>query len=343
MSDPLRIAYYHRPHHPAFLESMAQAKGCALVEVPEGTEAEAGRAMLAECEGYYVKATRDELPQPYHVTGDLLERMPNLLLVASYGAGYDTVDVDACTRAGVAVCNQSGGNAEAVAEHALAFILTLLKRIPEASEAIAAGTAADRSRLLGTELYGRTVGLVGIGHIGTRMAEILALFRCRVLACDPAHDTEAVAARGAEKVDLPTLMAESDIVSIHCPLSAQTRGMIGAAELGLMRPGGLLISTARGGIHDEDAVLAALEDGHLAGAGLDVWATEPPATDYALARHPRVIATSHTAGVTHESRTRLGTMAAQAFQDLAAGRAPYNFLNPEVGGRFMARLADRLS
>lgn len=304
---------------------------------------EAIHAALQRCHGYYVTASRDELPASFHATTSFLERMPELLLAVSMGAGYDTIDVDACTQAGVAVVNQAGGNAEGVAEHALAMILALLKRIPEAGAALKAGTVKRREAFMGRELAGRTVGLVGLGHAGARTARYLHAFACRVLACDPYLDAATCKARGAAKTELADLLRESDIVSVHCPLTRETRGMLGAAAFAAMRPGAIFVSTARGGIHDEAALHQALADGRLGGAGLDVWAKEPPPPGHPLLSHPAVIASVHTAGVTHESRERVARMAAEAFVEAAAGRVPPRLLNPQVLARYRERFGRNFS
>lgn len=189
------MGFLGRPAHPAFLEAAGADPALEVRGIPlDAGEAEI-RAFLAECEGYYLMAARDELPRPFHLGPELLAGMPRLLLGVSYGAGFDTVDVAACTRAGVGVVTQSGGNAHGVAEHALGMMLTLLKRIPESQVALRAGTLESREDFLGRELGGRTVGLVGLGHIGTRMARLLAAFGCPVLACDPFLDEAECAAR----------------------------------------------------------------------------------------------------------------------------------------------------
>ena len=325
-----RVGFLHRPMHEAFQQHARGEPALELDCIAQDTPEDAVLAALARCHGYYVRASRDELPAPLHLRAALLERLPKLLLAASYGAGYDTIDLEACTRAGVAVVNQAGGNAEGVAEHALGMMLALLKRIPEMHAAMRAGAARKREAFMGRELIGRTVGIVGLGHTGTRTARIVAAFGCRVLASDPYLDAATCQARGAEKVDLARLLAESDIVSLHCPLTDETRGMLGRAAFAAMRQGALFITTARGSIHDEAALHEALASGHLAGAGLDVWAKEPPPTDHPLLSHPAVIASNHTAGVTRESRERVGRMAAEAFVAAAAGQVPPRLLNPEV-------------
>ncbi len=335
---PFRVGYIDRVPHRAFLDTAAADPALEIRRIDAGLPEEAILAALAECDGYYVMAARDELAKALHVTDALLARLPRLLVAASYGAGYDTVDPDACTRAGVLLVNQAGGNAEAVAEHAVGLMLALLKRFPECHAGMLAGRAERREDFLGRNLFGKTVGLFGIGHVGSRVAEILtAAFRCRILACDPYLDAAAIAARGAEKVEKAQLLAEADVVSVHCPLTPGSRGMIDAAAFAAMKPGAIFVTTARGSIHDEAALQAALESGQVAGAGLDVWEQEPPPVDHPLLRDPRVIATQHTAGVTAESRARITTIAAEAFSDIAAGRMPPRVINPAVTQRFAAR------
>nr|WP_246514616.1 NAD(P)-dependent oxidoreductase [Neoroseomonas soli] len=300
---------------------------------------EAALKVLETCQGYYVKASRDELPKPFHVNDALLARLPNLLMAASQGAGYDTIEPGACTRAGVLLVNQAGGNAEAVAEHAVGMMLALLKRFPECHAAMREGRAQKREEFMGRNLYGKTVGLVGIGNVGTRTAAILnAAFHCRVLAYDPYVDAASVADRGAEKVDdLRKMLAECDVVSLHCPLTPESRAMMAADSYAAMKKGSVLVTTARGSIHDEASLLSALNSGHIAAAGLDVWEQEPPPKDHPLLSHPAVICTQHTAGVTHESRAMITRIAAEAFSAFAAGRFPPRIINPEV----KARVAER--
>jgi D-3-phosphoglycerate dehydrogenase len=337
-----RVGYIERVMHPAFLDAAAEEKLLEVVRIGLDQPDAAILGALATCDAYYVMASRDELPKPLHVTDALLAALPGLLMVASYGAGYDTIEPAACTRAGVLLVNQAGGNAEGVAEHTVGMMLALLKRMPESAAAMRAGRARDREALMGRELRGRTVGLVGIGHVGTRVAEICrAAFGCRVLACDPYLDATTVAARGAEKVEMPALLAASDVVSLHLPLSGETRGLMNAASFAAMRPGAIFITTARGSIHEEPALHAALASGHLGGAGLDVWEQEPPPPDHPLLALDRVILTQHMAGVTQESRANISRIAALAFAKAAQGRLPPRVINPDVVPRFAARWAAR--
>jgi D-3-phosphoglycerate dehydrogenase len=333
-----RVGYLSHVPHRSFLDTAADLPSLEVVRIPLDQPEAAVVDALAGCDAYYCMASRDELPQPFHVHPALLAKLPDLLMVGSTGAGYDPVNPAACTAAGVLLVNQAGGNAEGVAEHAVGMMLALLKRMPEAQAAMRAGLARDRNALMGRELRGRTVGLVGIGHVGTRTAEILRLaFSCRVLACDPFLDADTVAARGATKVEMPELLAECDVVSLHLPLSPGSRGLMGADAFGRMRNGAVFVTTARGSIHDEPALHAALASGRLAGAGLDVWEQEPPPPGHPLLALPNVILTQHTAGVTDESRANITRIAALAFNDAAEGRLPPRIINRDAVPRFAAR------
>jgi len=334
-----RIGYVGYVPHQNFFDTCAADPALEVVKVPLDADPSEAVQILSSCHGYYAMAARDELPRHLHVTDALLGKLPHLLMVASTGAGYDTCDPDACTAAGVALVNQAGGNAEGVAEHAVGLMLGCLKRVPEAHAAMKAGQAQDRAALMGRELRGRVVGLVGCGHVGARVSEIVrAAFGCQVLAYDPFVDAETLAKRGAEKVELPELLARADIVSVHCPLTPITRGMIGRDAFAAMKRGVVFVTTARGSIHDEAALLEALESGQVATAGLDVWEVEPPPPTHPLLHHKAVMASQHTAGVTHESRANITRIAALAFSDLAAGRMPPRIVNPEVKPRFAQRV-----
>src|SRR6266852_523421 len=235
----------------------------------ENESAEAISApILAAAHAYQIGAARDELAPQFHVDRDLLRRAPNLLIVSSNGAGYDPVDVEACTEAGVVVVNQSGGNAHSVAEHALAMLLTLSKRIIEADRALRRDPNVNRNALIGNEVGGKTIGIVGLGNVGRRIAELCkGLLRMKVIAYDPYLNAQEMAARGGEKVELDDLLRRSDFVSISCPLTKDNRGMIGKREFALMQPHAFFITTARGFIHDEAALLEALRNKSIAGAG----------------------------------------------------------------------------
>jgi D-3-phosphoglycerate dehydrogenase / 2-oxoglutarate reductase len=294
--------------------------------------------ILAAAHAYQIGAARDELAKHFHVDQDLLRRAPNLLIVSSNGAGFDPVDVEACTAAGVLVVNQSGGNANSVAEHALGMLLTLSKRILEADRALRRDPNVNRNALMGTEAQGKTIGIIGLGNVGKRIAELCkGLLHMKVLAYDPYLTATEMAARGGEKVELDDLLRRSDYVSISCPLNKDNRNMIGAREFSLMQPHAYFITTARGFIHDETALADALRNKRIAGAGLDVWAKEPPPRDHPLLQFDNVLASPHTAGVTKEARINMGRIAAEQLLDALDGKRPPRLINPEVWPHYVTR------
>jgi D-3-phosphoglycerate dehydrogenase len=299
---------------------------------------EVSRPILAAAHAYQVGAARDELARHFHVDADLLRRAPNLLIVSSNGAGYDPVDVEACTAAGVVVVNQSGGNAHSVAEHALAMLITLSKRIIQADRALRREANVNRNALMGTEVQGKTVGIVGLGNVGRRIAALCkGLLGMNVLAYDPYLSTTEMAERGGEKVTLEELLRRSDYVSISCPLTNESRGMIGARQYAMMQPHAYFITTARGFIHDEVALEEALREKRIAGAGLDVWAKEPPSPDHPLLQFDNVLASPHTAGVTREARENMARIAAEQMLDTLDGKRPPRLVNPEVWPAYVKR------
>jgi len=322
----------------SFDRILSEAPGVSLDVARIADGAVANRARLAAADVYQISSVRDEVPAALQVSAELLAQCPQLLCVSTTGAGYDTVDVQACSHAGVLVVNQAGANANSVAEHALCLMLAVSRRIGECAWRMRHDTGYAREDLMGHELRGKTLGIVGLGHIGRLTARLAAAFGMRVMACDPYLDAAEISARGAEKVGLAELLAVADILSVHCPLTAETRGLFDASAYASMKPGAIFISTARGGIHDENALQAALASGHLAGAGLDVWETEPPAHSHPLLALHNVIPSYHIAGVTHEARRNVATMAAEQILCLMAGQRPARMINPEVWPRVLERL-----
>ena len=293
-----------------------------------GPQADNWGAMSAS-QVYCITSARHEVPDEYKCNAALIARCPDLLAVSTTGAGYDTVDVGACTAAGVLLVNQAGANADAVAEHAVAMMLSLTKNIPQTDRSLRTVRGVDREVFKGWNARGRTVGLIGIGQVGSRVARICGKgLEMNVLACDPYLTAEEVESRGATKVDLPTLLAESRFLSIHCPLNDETRGMIGQRELDALAAGSYVITTARGGILDEDALAAALDSGHVAGAGIDVWVVEPPPLTHPLLKFDNLIATYHTAGVTHDSRRNMAEWNAEQVAAILRGERPPRLINP---------------
>jgi len=326
-----RVFYVKYLSHQIYADILQARPDVRLDRLENESPDEVAAPILSAAHAYQIGAARDELAKHFHVDQDLLRRAPNLLIVSSNGAGYDPVDVDACTAAGVLVVNQSGGNAHSVAEHALGMLLTLSKRILEADRAMRREANVSRNALMGTEVQGKTIGIVGLGNVGRRIAELCnGLLGMTVLAYDPYLAAAEMAARGGEKVELDELLRRSDYVSISCPLTRESRGMIGAREFALMQRHSYFITTARGFIHDEAALVEALRNRLIAGAGLDVWANEPPPPDHPLLQFDNVLASPHTAGVTREARANMGRIAAEQILDALDGKRPPRIINPEV-------------
>jgi D-3-phosphoglycerate dehydrogenase len=293
--------------------------------------------LLSAAHVYHVSAAKDELPQPYFARAELLARCPQLLCVSAGGAGYDTVDVAACTAAGVAVVNQAGGNAASVAEHTIGLMLGVSRRMVEGDRRMRREIGYAREEVMGHEIRGYTVGLVGLGHIGRRVAALARAFGMEVIATDPFLSREEIELRGAKPVSFEEILAQSDFVSLHCPRDKSTLKLMNADTFARMRKGSIFITTARGGIHDEAALVQALQSGHLAGAGIDVWDQEPPPLDHPLLAMENVFATFHVAGVTHEGRRNVATISAEQIVGLLAGERPPRLINPEVWPQFEQR------
>lgn len=323
--DPAMQAIFDR--HPDY----------ALTTIARDADEHSVATALGKAHAYQISSAKDETPARWRADAELLARAPNLLCVSTSGSGYDTVDVEACTRAGVLVMSQSGANAQSVAEHTLGLMIGVSKRLAETDRRLRRERGFTREAVMGRELSGKTLGLVGLGHIGRRVAALARAFEMRVIACDPALDEATMAERGAQKVSLERLLAESDHVSLHCPRNADTLELIDAEAFRLMKSGAVFISTARGGIHSEPALIEALQSGHLAGAGVDVWDIEPPPLDHPLLAMPNVIATYHTAGVTHEARRNVATWAAEQIISTLDGHAPPRLVNPDAWPAYAAR------
>jgi len=325
-----------------FEERLSREPDIEVVKFSIRGAAQVARDALSAAHVYHISAAKDELPREWFASAELLSMCPNLLCVSAGGAGYDTVDVAACTAAGVAVVNQSGGNAVSVAEHTLGLMLGVSRRMLEGDRRMRREVGYAREDVMGHELAGKTVGLVGIGNIGSRVAALARAFGMQVVAFDPWLTHAEIEHRGARPVSFDQLLAASDVVSLHCPRDATTLKMMNAATFAAMKPGAIFISTARGGVHDETALVQALQSGHLAGAGLDVWEQEPPPLDHPLLAMDNVYATFHVAGVTHEARRNVAAIAAEQILTLLAGQRPPRLINPEVWPTFEQRWAAML-
>ncbi|MBI4277436.1 MAG: hydroxyacid dehydrogenase [Armatimonadetes bacterium] len=262
----------------------------------------------------------------------LLEAARRLRIIAVHGAGVDQVDVVAATECGIVVTNAPGANANAVAELTLGLILSLLRGIPEADRRVRLQGQWGEARIVGRELRGRTVGLLGLGAVGRRVAALARAFGARTITYDPYID-QAAAGPDVQLVDLETVLRESDVISLHMPLTPETQGMVSAASFPQMKPGVVLVNAARGGVIDEAALLEALERGHVAGAALDVLAEEPPVSRPALFDHPRVIVTPHMGGSTVESLDHVARVAAEEIARCLRGETLRHVVNPQVRPR----------
>jgi D-3-phosphoglycerate dehydrogenase len=266
---------------------------------------------------------------------DKISHSPRLRIIARHGVGSDNVDVDAATDAGVWVTITPGRNARAVAEHVFALALALGRKIP-----VAAGRTRDgfwsqnKAELTGFELHGRTLGLLGLGSIGSIVLQIARGFGMQVLVTDPVLDHAQVAALGARKVEFDELLAGSDVLSLHVPLVASTRHIIDGDALARLRPGAVLINTSRGGLVDEQAMVAALRSGRLRGAAVDVLEAEAVDMKDPLAHNTlpiseldNLIVTPHVAGQTEESLREVGRAATACIRQALAGAVPDHHLN----------------
>ena len=254
-------------------------------------------------------------------------RLPRLKVVARSGIGYDNVDAAACAAVGVAACNTPDAPTVSTAEHTLALLLAVSKRIKPAERRLHDGLGDYRATHRALELDGRTLGLVGCGRIGRRVARYAAALGMRVLVYDPhlqAPDTEGV----AELVDLDELWRCSDAVSLHAPATETTRHMVNADSISAMRPGVIIVNCARGALIDHDALLAGLENGHIAGAGLDVTEPEPLPEGHPLLGRDDVIVTPHVASATTVGAVRLISQALGQAAEWLRGGTPEHLLNP---------------
>lgn len=297
-------------------------RGLALLREPGwdvvSPAKEALAAALADADALVVRsATR--------VTAALLEHAPRLRVVGRAGVGVDNIDLDAATRRGVLVMNTPGGNAVSVAEHTLALLLALARSVPQLNAAVHAGRW-EKSCAAGVELRGKTLGLVGLGRVGSEVARRARALELRVLAFDPYISANVAGEAGAELVPLDELLARSDFVSLHAALSPATEKLLNRDTIAKMKGGARLINTARGELVDEAALAEALRAGHLAGAAVDVFAAEPPHGS-PLIGLPNVIATPHTAGSTEEAQEEVGTLIAQQVRDFLAEGILRNAVN----------------
>ena len=320
-----------QPIHPEIQARLGDIAGIVLA--PD-TAPDTLRRCAQGCEVVLVRA---QLPD------DIFSAAPSLMGAVRHGAGVDMIPIEAATAHGVLVANVPGVNANAVAEHVVRSLLQLARRSGPAAELLRARVAgwlpARALADAGFELTGRTVGLVGYGNVGRAVARICASgFSMQVLA----HTRSPLQGGGAaRRVPLAVLLAASDFVVLACPLTSETRGLLGAVELAQMRRGAFLVNVARGPVVQEPALVEALASGHLAGAALDVFDTQPLPDGHPLWRMPQVLITPHVAGITDDSMRAMGEGALQAVAHLLRGEVPAHCINPSAIPAFRARVAGR--
>ncbi len=329
-------------------EGLEELRARHAVDVRTGLPPDGLREAIADYDALVVRSQ-------VQVDAALIAAARRLQVIGRAGVGVDNVDVDAATRAGITVVNAPTGNTIAAAEHTIALLLAVARRVAAADASLRDGEWA-RSRFQGVQLRGRTLGIVGLGKIGMAVADRARGMEMTLLGADPYVTAEGAALRGVELVDLATLLARADAVTVHVPLSRATTGLIDAAAIEQMKPGAIVLNVARGGIVDEAALAAALRDGRLGGAGVDVFEAEPP-TGSPLLDAPNTVLTPHLGASTAEAQVAVSEEIAEQVLDVLDGRparyavnAP--LLSPEAArtigpyvplaeslGRFMAQFA----
>ena len=265
------------------------------------------------------------------VTAATVAKAEDLLVIARFGVGYDSVNVKACTEAKVLVTITVGAVDRPVAEATIGWMIALSHHVGVKDRLMRTGQWDERSKYMGRELRERTLGVIGFGGIARKTIELLRAFAMQEpLAFDPFVDHESAAAHGVRLVPLDELLRAADFVSIHCPLTQQTRGLIGTRELALMKPDAYLLNTARGGIVDEDALYDALKHRRIAGAALDCFAQEPITTPHRFSEFENVLMAPHSIAWTDELFRDIGRAASQVMVDLSLGKPPRGVLNPEL-------------
>ena len=267
------------------------------------------------------------------VTERVIEAGRNLKVVARAGIGVDNIDLDAATRAGIAVVNAPIGNTVAAAEHTMALMLALARNVPQAYASMKEGQW-QRSAFMGIEVRNKTLGIIGLGRVGSEVARRAASFGMRLIAFDPFVAPDFAARLGVATMPLEAVLAQADFITLHTPLTPGTTRLISGPQLAMMKPGARLINVARGELIDEDALLAALENDQLAGVALDVFTNEPPG-DLPLLRHPKLMATPHLGASTQEAQREVAIEAAEQVIAVLNGQPARNtvnapFVSPEV-------------
>lgn len=261
----------------------------------------------------------------------IIESAKDLKVIGRPGAGYDSVDIKAATARGIPVVYAPGQGAAAVAEGAMALLLTLVKKIPLFDQAVKSGNWNERYETMGRDMEGSTLGIIGLGQIGAKTARLAQAFGAKVISYDPMVDAKKAAEVGVEMVSVEKLFAESDYISVHAPLADATRGIVSRKLLATTKPGAILINTARGGLVESlDVLLDELNSGRLSAVGLDVFPTEPPDISHPIFKHPNCLTTPHAIGITSGVMERLSRVMAEGMAAVLRGDRPEFVVNPEV-------------
>ena len=301
-------------------DGVTRLRAAGEVDVATGLAPEALRERIGEYDALVVRSETK-------VTADVLDAATRLRVVGRAGVGVDNIDLDAATRHGILVLNAPTGNTIAAAEHAVAMMMAMVRNIPIADQSLHAGRW-ERSKFMGMELRDKTLGVLGLGKIGFEVARTASSgLQMRVIAHDPLVTAERATQAGAELVEFETLLAESDVLTVHVPMTDATRGVIGADELRRMRPGARLINVARGGIIDEQALADAIREGHIAGAAIDVFTSEPPAADNPLLGVPQIVLTPHLGASTREAQVNVAYDVADQIVEYLQGGSPRYAVN----------------
>lgn len=261
------------------------------------------------------------------ITAGVISAAGRLKVISKFGVGVDKIDQAAATRRGIAVCNAPGANSNSVADLVFGLMLAVARKLPSSDRQVRNGVWQP---VVGTELWNKTIGIIGLGKIGRAVAKRAKGFDMRVLAHDAFPDADFMRRENIGAASLQVLFSQADFISINLPATAGTRGLIGGRELSLVKAGAILVNTARGDVVDEEALYSALSNGKLAGAGLDVFASEPPDTSSPLLGLPNVVVSPHSGAHTVEAVDRMGLAAARNAVSILTGREPVSILNPEV-------------
>ncbi|KAF2009612.1 phosphoglycerate dehydrogenase [Aaosphaeria arxii CBS 175.79] len=307
-------------------DGLALLKGQFDVDEKKGLSPEELKSIISDYEALIVRSETK-------VTAELLEAATKLKVVARAGVGVDNVDVGSATKHGIIVVNSPSGNINAAAEHTIALLMAVARNVGDADASIKAGKW-ERGRLVGVEAKGKTLGIIGLGKVGLTVARIANGLGMRLIAYDPyANPNLAAAASVTLRTSLAEILKEADFLTLHTPLIASTRGMIGKAELATMKPTARILNVARGGMIDEDALLEALNAGTIGGAGIDVFTSEPPQPDSSATRliaHPKVVATPHLGASTREAQENVSIDVCEQVVSILNGDLPRSAVNAPI-------------